>query len=211
MNDQEAFLTQLKDYFHYLTECHFKEKYGDEISKELMEKYREAFEDFYSKNLSLMPTNLAKRHGINSIFVLAFDKTLSDKQLTFDDLKERILSIYRTMLTNLLEQQKEQLAASENPWKAFVEMTRKGNESLYDNEFFSLEMIEDSDSCFGFDLHRCIYFEIFNKNDRPDLGPILCEYDWLLAEAVEQWITFERLEAIALEGKKCTFRYYPND
>jgi hypothetical protein len=178
MNNQESFLTHFKDYFHYLTECHFKEKFDEEKSKELMEKYRLAFEEFYSKNISLMPTNLAKRHGINPIFVLAFDKALSVEELSFDDLKEQILSIYRVMLTNLLEQQKEQLDTSENPWKAFVEMTRKGNESLYDNEFFSLEMVEDSDSCFGFNLHRCIYFEIFNKNNRPDLGPILSEYDW---------------------------------
>ncbi|NHK30039.1 MAG: hypothetical protein FK730_01720 [Asgard group archaeon] len=211
MNDQKSFLTQLKDYFHYLTECHFKEKHGNENCKDLMLKYRNAFDEFYSKNLSLMPNDLAKRHGINSIFVLAFDKALSDKQLSFDDLKEQILSVYRAMLSSLLEQQKGQLAVSENPWKAFVEMVRKGNESLYDNEFFSLQMVEDSDTCFGFDLHRCIYFEILNKNGRPDLGPILCEYDWLLAEAVEQWITFDRLEAIALEGKKCTFRYFPND
>lgn len=181
----------MKDYFHHLTKCYLLERYGDKIGKNLTTKYRQAFDYFYSKNLSLMFTNLAKHRGINSIFVLAFDKALTEKQLSFDDLKEQILSIYRTMVSNLLEQQKQQLDVSENPWKTFVEIVRKGNESLYDNEFFSLEMIEDSDACFGFDLHRCIYFEILDKNGRSDLGPILWEYDWLLAEVVEQWISFE--------------------
>ncbi|MHA2275530.1 MAG: L-2-amino-thiazoline-4-carboxylic acid hydrolase, partial [Candidatus Kariarchaeaceae archaeon] len=58
-------------------------------------------------------------------------------------------------------------------------------------------------------INRCIYQEVFKKFGREDLGPILCEYDTIIADNVDQWVRFEREETIADGFPRCTFRFFP--
>ncbi len=83
----DDFIEQMKLYFHKLTTDYLLATFGESKGKLLFAKYNYAFQIFYEKNLSLMPTNLSKRHGINSIFVLALDKALEDENLSHKELK----------------------------------------------------------------------------------------------------------------------------
>lgn len=207
----DDFIEQMKLYFHKLTADHLFSVFGKKKGEMYFAKYKYAFQEFYDKNLKLMPTNLSKRHGINSIFVLAFDKALKEKELAHEELKEHILTIYKVMIQGILDAQVKQMEESDNPWLTFVESSKKGNALLYENEFFEGEIAFDLESVFGIDIKECLYFEIFSRNRRPDLGPILCAYDHLLATAVNKWIRFERTMTIVDGWSRCDFRYYPRD
>ena len=93
-------------------------------------------------------------------------------------------------------------------YATFVESTRTGNRKVYDNEYFRLKEISSTKEEFVFDINRCIYQEVFKKFGREDIGPIMCEYDSIIADNVSEWVRFEREETIASGCDKCTFRFY---
>ncbi len=205
----DDFIEQMKLYFHKLTTDYLLATFGEEKGKLLFGKYNYAFQIFFEKNLHLMNTNLSKRHGINSIFVLALDKALEEEELSHKELKAHVIAIYRVMMLSLFENQVQGLETSEDPWYTFVKSTKAGNAQLYENEYFQALIAFDEESVFGIDIKKCLYFEIFQANNRPDLGPILCAYDYLLDNAVNKWIRFERTETIVDGFNRCDFRYYP--
>lgn len=208
---RDDFIEQMKLYFHKLTTDYLFSTFGEEKGKLLFAKYHYAFQSFFEKNLHLMNTNLSKRHGMNSIFVLALDKAFEKEELSHKELKTHVIAIYKIMIQSLLENQVKQLESSEDPWFSFVKSTKMGNAQLYENEYFQALIAFDEESVFGIDIKKCLYFEIFQANNRPDLGPILCAYDYLLASALDKWIRFERTETIVDGFNRCDFRYYPKD
>jgi hypothetical protein len=165
------------------------------------------FKIHYNNYENMMPTPLAKRHGINSLFVMAMDDVMCEVRASFSELKDMVISIYCAMLQDYFKREVEKLEAVSNPWNAFVKWARQGNEANYNNDYFQVKEVETQEERFGFDIQRCFYFEILRESGKPELGPILCEYDSLLAEAVQNWIEFTRHETIARGDKRCTFRY----
>jgi hypothetical protein len=207
----DDFIEQMKLYFHKLTTDYLLATFGEEKGKLLFAKYNYAFQSFFDKNLHLMNTNMSKRHGINSIFVLALDKALEEEELSHKELKAHVIAIYKVMMQSLVEIQTKDLEASKDPWYTFVKKTKEGTYRLYENEYFQSVIAFDEESVFGLDVKKCLYFKIFQANDRPDLGPILCAYDYLLSIATDKWIRFERTETIVDGFNRCDFRYYPKD
>ncbi len=201
-------LEQLIQYFFLLTEKELGSQFGIDNSAVLVERLKTRFAELYEENTDMMPDALGKRHGVNPIFIMALDDALKDKRVPFDQLKDIVLSVYRNMLQGLLEQQRTALESSSDTWSTYVESTKTGNRHLYDNEYFQLEYAVDDDSCIGFNIRKCLYFDIFRKNGRPELGLILCEYDYIMANAMKKWATFQRHETIANGGPHCDFRIY---
>ena len=201
-------LDQLAQYFFVLTRNRMLEIYGLVAGTKLANAFERRFMELFEANLDAMPDSLAKRHGVNPVFVMALDDILRSERVTFTLLKEHVLAVYRTMLKELLDQQVEQLESSENAWRDFVNQAKIGNKNNYENEYFQLQVVEDKDSSFGFDIQRCLYFEIFDQNGRAELGSILCEYDHIFSDAVRSWVRFKRDETIADGDSRCTFRFY---
>jgi hypothetical protein len=143
--------------------------------------------------------------------VIALEEALPGKhgQKDVTIVTQLILGIYKIMLEEMvLEPQRRYMASSKDPWSTFVEDTRKGNQKIYDNEYFQLKEVVATKEEFTFDIHRCLYQEIFQLLGREDLGPIMCEYDSLMAENIAKWVRFERDETIAAGCNKCTFKYF---
>jgi len=209
MSSDTEFISQLKNVFHSLTELYLVEKFGSEEAESIFHQYLTSFEGYYEKNLSFMPDDLSKRHGINSVFVLAYTEALTSEELSIETLEEDIISIYRVMLKQMLEQQVASMEHSDNPWELFVTRSKTGNKQQYENDYFRAEIVQDDSICFAIDIHRCLYFEILEANGHPEYGPILCTFDHLIADAVNKWVTFDRKETIADGNKRCTFRYHP--
>ncbi len=200
---------QIIQYFFLLTENHLAQTCGASEGKRLSEKFKQRFRDIYSESEKKMPDALSRQHGINPVFVMAFADTLKEKGISFDDLRGQVMSIFETLLesSGVLKNQAETMGLSDDPWNAFLEWTNAGNKLLYDNEYFELEVVETGGTRFGFDIHRCLYVDIFRANGCPDLAPILCEYDYILARNMEQWVKFERTETVADGDPRCDFRY----
>jgi hypothetical protein len=202
-------LEQLKQYFYGLARERFVMTYGHYRGTQFTAYYEDVFPRIFSENEHMMPDFLAKRHGLNAIFILTIREILQrEVDISFEELKEFVLTIYRNMLEQLIAGYKAQVEVSEDPWKTIVEYTKAGNQNNYDNDYFNLEQVTDDDSEFGFDIKKCLHFEIFEANGHPELGPILCEYDYLLMDTVSDWIRFERKETIADGNERCDFRLY---
>jgi hypothetical protein len=200
-------IQQMIDYFSVLTKQEFVERFGEEKGNPFHSLYERQFKIHFFNYKDLMPDDLAKRHGINSIFLMAVDDVLMEVRAPYSELKETALSIYRRMLESYFNDEADKLKQSAEPWSAFVEWARKGNGTNYENEYFGVDEVAADDSQFGFDIQSCFYFHILSQAGRPELGPILCEYDYLLASAVKDWIGFQRHETIASGDARCTFRY----
>ncbi|MHA2004666.1 MAG: L-2-amino-thiazoline-4-carboxylic acid hydrolase [Candidatus Thorarchaeota archaeon] len=205
-NDEQ--LEQLIQYFFMLTENHLCQQYGVEQSKDMLEVFKTRFRELLDENKDVMPDALSRKHGVNPVFVMALDDALGKERPSLDHLKRDVLGIYNEMMQAFIDQMVKQFEASKDPWTSFIEFTKVGNKNNYENDYFQLSNSEYTDDKIGFDIKRCLYFDILEKNGRPELGPILCDYDYILADAVRKWGRFERKETIADGNTRCDFRYY---
>jgi hypothetical protein len=198
---------QLIDYFSDLTKAELVKRFDDVKGNGLHQLYERQFKIHWNNYIHMLPDDISKRHGINSLFVMALDDVLRETRASYSEFKDAVLTIYRTMLLDYFREEAEKLQSASDPWTALVEWAKKGNEANYNNEYFLLTNVDAGENCFGFDIKRCLYFEVLREGGRPELGPILCEYDHILASTLESWIDFKRHETIASGDKRCTFRY----
>ncbi|MHA2227399.1 MAG: L-2-amino-thiazoline-4-carboxylic acid hydrolase [Candidatus Hodarchaeales archaeon] len=201
-------MDQMFDYFILLTSKELKKSFDSEEVEEILsvftKRFRELFEELKEK---FNETELF--HTINPIFIIALEESLPGKKKDKNQVTRYVLAIYKTMLEDMvLEPQRRFMSLSKDPWVTFTENTRKGNQQIYDNEYFKLKEVSATGEEFAFDINRCFYQEVFKQFGREDLGPIMCEYDSIIAENVAKWVRFEREETIAEGFPKCTFRYY---
>lgn len=94
------------------------------------------------------------------------------------------------------------LRDNSDPWKFFVEGTVPVIKASY-GDLLELEILQVDDKLCAFDLHRCLYYEIFQKNGFPELCPIRCAYDWVIAKSIDKWVKFERDKTIANGDSRC--------
>ncbi len=199
-------IQQLIDHFSQLALQELNKKFGDK-GVPMHKLFERQFKIHYNNYENMLAGPLAKRHGVNSLFVMAMDDVMCEVRSSFTELKEIVISIYRAMLQEFFKTEVSKLEQSDNPWDAFVDWTRKGNEANYNNDLFQVIEVDQEEGCFGFDIQKCLYFDILREAGKPELGPILCDYDNILAHAIESWIGFTRHETIASGDKRCTFRY----
>ena len=198
---------QIIDYFSEMTKIELVKRFGDIKGGGLHQLYDRQFKIHWNNYAHMFPDDVATRHGINSLFVMALDDVLREIRASYSDFKDAVLTIYRTMLLDYFKEEAAKLQSTDDPWNAFVEWAKKGNESNYNNQYFVLSEVDTGENCFGFDIKRCLYFEVLKEAGRPELGPILCEYDQILASTLKSWIDFKRYETIAGGDTCCTFRY----
>jgi hypothetical protein len=204
---EESESQQLIDCFSDLAGKEFIRLFGQQKGDALHRLYERQFRIHYNNYSQMMPNPLAKRHGINTLFVMAVDDVLREVKASYSQLRKSILAIYREMLLGFFGTETASIKQSKDPWNAFIEWVQRGNKGNYENEFFKLVEVHKNDKEFGFDIQRCFYFDILREAGRPELGQILCEYDGILASVVDTWIRFTRNETIASGDKRCTFRY----
>ncbi|MHA2352248.1 MAG: hypothetical protein ACXABX_03925, partial [Candidatus Thorarchaeota archaeon] len=141
---------QLIDYFSQLTLQELNKQFGEKGAS-MHKLYTRQFKIHYNNYEHMMPDPLTKRHGVNSLFVMAMDDVMCEVRASFSELKETVISIYRGMLQEYFKAEVTKLEQSGNPWDAFVDWARKGNEANYNNEQFQLVEVEQQEGCFGFD------------------------------------------------------------
>lgn len=200
-------IRQLMEYFTVLTNKHIDDEFDSSNASKIKLIFKNEFQLLFSTNSKHITDELSAKHGVNPIFVIALKKALSDYVASIDELKTHVLAIYELIIAPVLERQKQQIAESEDLWGSFIQNITNGNNQLYNNEYFKLEIMEASDTKYGFDLNCCYYYKIFKLNGFEELGAILCEYDYLISDNLKQWIKFERTETIATGFNRCNFRF----
>jgi hypothetical protein len=204
---EENPIQQLIDYFSQLVKDELVKRFGDLKGGGLHQLYDRQFKIHWNNYIHMLPNDVAKRHGINSLFVMALDDVLRETRASYSEFKEAVLIIYRTMLLDYFNEEAEKFQSTGNSWGAFIDWTRKRNQANEMKEYFGLTEVEAGENCYGFDIKRCLYFEVLKEAGRPELGPILCEYDALMMPLMESWIDFKRYETIASGDLHCTFRF----
>jgi hypothetical protein len=201
-------IDQIFQFFIVLTSNQLKKSFSSAEAEVVLSSFTKRFTELY-ETIKEKNNETQVFHGINPIFVISLEESLSAKGKDKKQVLEHVLAIYSIMLEDLvLEPQRRFMSSSKNPWSTFIEDTRKGNQKIYGNEYFKLQEVSATEEELAFDINRCFYQEIFKQFGREDLGPIMCEYDSIVAENVAKWVRFEREETIAEGFPRCTFRFY---
>ncbi len=202
----------LKSYFSLLVEVYLKEKFPDGKSSVYSEKFHNLFVNLIESpiNKPFFSSPTANLHAVNPLFVIALYKTLESEKIPMDEFTDMAMDVYKIMVKQLMEKQHEAIHNAEDPWQHFIKTTKDGNQKLYDNEFFKMTYAVEDRLRFGFDLNRCYYYDIFKANNATELAPVMCKYDNLLADNLNEYVRFQRNSTIADGDSKCAFRYFKN-
>jgi len=80
-----------------------------------------------------------------------------------------------------------------------------GNENNYSS--FEPEFIQNNEKMLRFHLNKCIFSEVFKVHSEQSMTSILCNYDEIFAEAVDEWISLTSPKIIAEGDEFCEFCY----
>ncbi|MHA2474995.1 MAG: L-2-amino-thiazoline-4-carboxylic acid hydrolase [Promethearchaeota archaeon] len=147
-------------------------------------------------------------HVVTACFIIALSRALKieiSPDVSIEDIKEISMKIFRELVGPLADMQKNELSMAEDRWKTFKESTIYGTSTTYSS--FNPKFINDNEKVLEFHLNKCIFYEIFKVHDKLALAPILCFYDDIFAEAVEEWIDFKKPKTIADGEDFCQFCY----
>jgi hypothetical protein len=198
---------------HVLFFISIAEKYYSENFNNLQfEEFRHEFIRLLEENNDELIDNLRKNHILNPLFVMAIYHSIKGEvNDDMDLLKIHIIDgLYGKIMDEYLKSQKSRYEKSLDPWQEYLEDVKKGNKMLYDNELFDLEITKDEENDYRFHLNRCYYWDVFRQYEMDKLGPIMCEYDFLLSQNVEKWIVFTRKNTLDEGGLFCDFNLIPN-
>ncbi len=79
--------------------------------------------------------------------------------------------------------------------------------SLYPPEGWDMETVEDSNQCYGFNMHRCFYRDTLTAYGAPELTALFCAIDDRLFAQLPPSILWERTKTIGRGDALCDFRY----
>ena len=117
-----------------------------------------------------------------------------------------VLEIVRQTIIEIARQQGRELAEScpTNDLSAFasaLEAWKKG-------DAMQIQVIEQTDRTFSFDVHRCRYAEMYQALGVPELGLLLsCNRDYSLIEGFNPEIRLTRTHTLMEGAESCDFRY----
>jgi len=193
--------------FSEYIEYQYKDKWEKRIN--LIEHFEEKFNELYSKTQEDLQDFQSRAHTIDPVWIIALYQSLERENLTLDEFEQFVMRIYQFIMDPMIQETIISYRTNTDAWKLFVETTVADIKASY-GDLFQLEILQADDKALNFDIHKCLYHEIFQKNGFPELCPIRCAYDWIHAKSVDKWVKFERDKTIANGDAQCTFRYHPN-
>lgn len=181
--------------------------YGSEKSDILIDRLETKMAQLYTKNSDFFPNDLAKKHGVNPIFLIALKSTLRREIEEFHDFEQFVMDIIFKIYEPKMNFYKSLAKDTSNRWEKFIEDKKKIVESIYNNPLFNLEYTHEDRFRFGFNLKRCFNFELLEKNGYPELTQILCQFEYVLAENLKSWVKISQQQTICGGDPICAFRY----
>ncbi len=74
---------------------------------------------------------------------------------------------------------------------------------------WEMELLESSEDCAGFNMHRCFYLDTLTSYGAPELTRSICGGDDVVFPALAPAIIFERTTTMGRGGDRCDFRWRP--
>jgi len=206
-----SILENLFQQYKYIAELILNKKFEEEQVKKLLDyidkEYHKLVKSDATKGITPRDIN-QKMHIVTPCFVIALHRALKEimsPSYSLDKLREISMEIFRDLVGSLAEMQTSRLKNATDKWKSFKDATIFGTENTYSS--FDPEFIQNDEKTLIFHLNKCVYFEVFKVHNEQSIAPILCNYDEIFAEAVDQWISFTRPKIIAEGDDFCEFCY----
>jgi len=120
--------------------------------------------------------------------------------------RERVLEIARQTIIKVAREQGAQLAQSMggNDLALFGDSL----EAWKQDDTMHIEVLEQSEERFAFNVTRCRYAEMYRLLGIPELGALLsCNRDWALIQGFNPDVHLERTQTIMEGAPFCDFRY----
>ena len=120
--------------------------------------------------------------------------------------RERVLEIVRQTIKEIAKQQGKQLAESMGGctlahFAASLEAWKK-------DDALTIELLEQTEEIFSFNVTRCRYAELYAELGIPELGTTLsCNRDFNLIEGFNPHVSLTRTQTIMDGAPFCDFRY----
>ena len=206
-----SILENLFQQYLYIASGVIKAEYGEDHLEEILLSIKEEYNDIINSTdtQKVIPKDInQKMHIVTPCFVIALYRALKKQSflsISIGQVKEIMMKIFLDFVGPLAEMQKDGLKNSSDKWKKFKETTIFGTNNTYSS--FKPEFVKDDDKLLEFHLNKCIFFEVFKVHGELSLAPVLCFYDNIFAEAVEEWISFKRPKTIADGANYCQFCY----
>ena len=120
--------------------------------------------------------------------------------------RERVLEIARDVIIQLAREQGAQLAeAQQGQTLAHFANTM---DAWRKDDALQIEVLEQTDEKFSFNVTRCRYAEMYRALGVPELGALLsCNRDFSLIEGFNPDVTLTRTQTIMQGAPFCNFRY----
>jgi hypothetical protein len=120
--------------------------------------------------------------------------------------KERVLEIAREVIIRMAREQGAQLAdAVQGRLLAHFAETL---ENWKKDDALQIEVVEQTEDKFSFNVTRCRYAEMYRELGAPELGALLsCNRDWALIQGFNPDVTLTREQTIMQGAPFCPFRY----
>lgn len=194
-------------YYSFKTAEKMNPIYGLEKTAVLIQRLNSEINHLFENNEDLFPDEIAKRHAVNPIYLMALKRTLLREIKEISDFEEFVLDIIFNITKSNIERHKHYDGDPKTRWQNFLKDKEKINETIYDNSYFQLETTHSDRIRYGFNLHRCFYLEILKANNHLELIPILCKFETIFANYLNHWIKFSHQKSIAEGDDYCAFRY----
>ena len=120
--------------------------------------------------------------------------------------RERVLEVARGTIVDIARRQGTQLA--DNLGGGTLEHLAAALESWQAGDAMQMDILEQTDIKFSFNVRRCRYAEMYQSLGIPELGVLLsCNRDQALIEGFNPAITLSRSQTIMEGASFCDFRY----
>lgn len=142
-----------------------------------------------------------KRREIEARILAPFVEALSAE---FD--RDRVVDILRDTIIRVARRQGAELAhqAGDKSLLAFSDTLPAWTR----DEALHIEVLEQSDSAFAFNVTRCRYAELYRALGIPELGAVLsCNRDYSLIEGFNADVELTRTQTLMQGAAYCAFRY----
>ncbi len=154
---------------------------------------------------------------------------LGDRVLQYhlDHMVLPAVSLYQTLLANGMERDEalEQVGAAvrsfvaplrrlipalrfaPRPLRVLRGATTVVNRFVFPPKGWEMQVVQDNEEGFGFDMRRCFYLEQFAAYGAPELTASFCQADDILFSALPPVLAWERTGTMGRGAAKCDFRW----
>jgi hypothetical protein len=154
-----------------------------------------------SKINTLNDISILTRREIEARIAIPLLEALGEK---YD--RTEVLEVARQVITELAAQQGAQLA--EDAGDSSLEYFARALEAWKEDDALEMEILENNEVAFSFNVRRCRYAEMYRDLGFPELGELLsCSRDAALIEGFNPAMELQRTQTLMEGGSFCDFRY----